>query len=592
MIQLNGRQRINQNQGSYTVLSSAQTRNTVTAATSSMSSGTSASGNPVSKMQGGGANVKDSLMDGIIKLDTETLLGMYLDMYAFDPTVGGAIDLKSILAWSGLKLSGYDEATLDPFYASLERMNIEQLMPEISLDQNVLGTHISTPVYNENVKGFTDIIPHSIANCEIEDTPMYSQDPIITLNVPEEMREFAASTDPYVKSLQKGIPSNILKGLSKEKLRLKSHSTLYLPRETFSSVQTGLSPLMRVLPIWMMEKLLYKGTLTEISRRQKSTLHIQAGDELIEYNDAELNSIVKLFLEAEQDPISSIVATPQNIATQEIRSQGDIWRWTEHFQDFSEMKFRALGINESFLSSDATYANSEAGLVVFLEQLEAERSSVTRRMFYKKLFPAIAVTNNLKKDKQSRTVTAAGGGEVKDSLGLDYKMNDTSNLAIPEIIWDKKLRPQGSQEDLDRLDLLAEKGVPIGLRAIAAAGGYDIDDLARDTTLKEDQELREKIKSYTSSGGDEDDFGEFADVTRSNLLKQANLPYKRGTKLRGLNREFGALGDAVHYGTDGKKHHHMEQTRAKKGQNRNIFATLKNLSDEAHYQQVKHNNSI
>lgn len=81
---------------------------------------------------------------------------------------------------------------------------------------------------------------------------------------------------------------------------------------------------------------------------------------------------------------------------------------------------------------------------------------------------------------------------------------------MPKLIWSKSLEPHGDAEYLDLLDRLEAKGVPVPLRAWAAAGGADLGELIKGA--QDDLEDRKKLEGYRQQiaemgGGGGDDAG-------------------------------------------------------------------------------------
>jgi hypothetical protein len=101
-----------------------------------------------------------------------------------------------------------------------------------------------------------------------------------------------------------------------------------------------------------MEKLLYKGTISEAARRQRSIMHIQAGSDTWRPTTSDLQSLVGLFQEADLDPVNAMIATRNDIQVNEVRQGGDFWKYTDSVDQTASMKMRILGISESFLSGE------------------------------------------------------------------------------------------------------------------------------------------------------------------------------------------------------------------------------------------------
>lgn len=302
-----------------------------------------------------GTNLKSGLLEGIIEESSnQEIQAIYRDIYFHDPIAGAAVDLKANLPWSDFNLIGATEDQLKVFMDTIERLNLKTLHVEMSTDQMVSGAFLGSLVYKNG--GFSDVIPFDYAYAKVTPNPLYSEDPVIQVEVSPELKSFVNSNIPAVKEIHSRLPQDIMTALRTAKeIDLDPLSTIYLPRTSLSTIQTGVSYFRRILPLYLIERVLYRGTLSEVTRRQRSTLHITAGDEDWIPTSEELSEIVGLFQSTEMDPISSVVATRNSIQTQEIRSAGDFFKWTDVADQLSFMKMRALGINESFLSGDASY---------------------------------------------------------------------------------------------------------------------------------------------------------------------------------------------------------------------------------------------
>ena len=247
--------------------------------------GVSASGTSQSVSRLLGADVKASMLSGIIDEEergTRSLQAIYRDIYHHDHLAGAAVDLKASLPWSDFTLIGMGDEETEVFYENIERLNLKDLHFELSVDHMVTGAFVGLLVYDEKVtdKGFADIMTFDYGDCELLQVPLYSRDPIITLNISEEMEKFIKDKSPDAQAARDSMPAEMVSAMESSKIAdLDSLATIYIPRATMSTLQTGVSLYRRILPIWLYERILYRGTLTDATRRQKSTTHIKVGNE-------------------------------------------------------------------------------------------------------------------------------------------------------------------------------------------------------------------------------------------------------------------------------------------------------------------------
>lgn len=509
-----------------------------------------------------GTNLKSGLLEGIIEESSnQEVQAIYRDIYFHDPIAGAAVDLKANLPWSDFNLIGADENQIKVFMDTIERLNLKTLHVEMSTDQMVSGAFLGSLVYKNG--GFSDVIPFDYAYAKVTPNPLYSEDPIIQVEVSPDLKSFVNSSIPAVKEIHSRLPQDIMTALRTAKeIDLDPLSTIYLPRTSLSTIQTGVSYFRRILPLYLIERVLYRGTLSEVTRRQRSTLHITAGDEDWIPTSEELSEIVGLFQSTEMDPISSVVATRNSIQTNEIRSAGDFFKWTDVADQLSFMKMRALGINESFLSGDASYNTMEVAMSTFIEDLRTYRERETRRLYYDKLFPLIAVANNFYKEENKTTATRL-------QTTLMKTLNDTNNLVIPEVHWHKPLQPEADQSYMEILATLEEKGLPVPLRMWAAAGGYNLDKILADQEA--DADISKKVEEYKKVVG--------SNTEEASLRAMAGLQPQHF-----LNRDYGGAQEIVGYTVTGKKKYIHNQKQANEKMNTAAAKALHNLSDPNKFQ--------
>lgn len=534
----------------------------------------------------------DPMMTGVTpQIEQAYFHRLYRDMYYHDPVAGSAVDLISSLPFSEFTLGGIsDNKIANVFAETLERLSLRTLLPEISVDYLVLGAHTSSLLYNKEKKLFTDIMPHAIENLTFENLPFYSQDPIITVKFNEQVQELLKKDTPRMRRIREQIGKTIVDKITSGTLELDPLSTLYIPRKTFSTTDSGTSYFRRILPIYLIEKNLFRGTLVESARRQRGIMHITLGDgDEWQPTVQDLEFITDLFMNADSDPLGAIIATRLGVSTEELRQGGDFWKHGDFADSVLSHKLRALGISEGFLSGDANYNTADTSLTVFIEQMRAYREMLTRKLFYDKLFPLISMLNGY-------TLNAKGKVSIRENLLNEmnpedaiFKLNDGSKLLIPTIHWAKQLKPEGDQAYLEMLNTMAEKGIPVPLRVMAAAGGLNIDDLLRQQdddieTRKKMQEYQKKLEQFQpkdDSGGEDGD----EEATASALIalasdapsgKTRSSVLARGGRVGLLNRDFGELGEVTAASKSGKKKYVHNQRAANEKINLNIVRAMRN----------------
>lgn len=574
----------------------AQTRKEV----KSVSSGGGTSGGNI---QVGGVPLDIDLSPMLEGMDYEAddrqLFNVYRDIYFFDPIGGSYVDLFSTLPFSDVSFSGAKDSVLDPFYEVNERLSLSASMPNITTDLLVTGAFCGSMLYNKERKKFIDMMTHRYDNIEATPFPFMSQDPIFELRVPQDVKRALSKDSRRVDALRKELGAGFVdKMLNESLVELDPVGTIYIPRKTFTYGE-GVSAFRRMLPIWLIEKNLYRGTLIESGRRQRGILHAQLGDgDQWEPSQEEMDFITDLLLNADSDPIGSIITTRLGVNISEFRQGGDFWKITDIWDQTASFKMRLLGISEALLSGEANYDSAATGLTVFIESLRAYRDFVTRKVYYEKVFPLISMMNGYAVGKNGKIMKKSGlmDGSLNEIM---YRLNDGSKLFIPNVHWSKQLRPDIDSSMMENLRAMTELGVPVPLRSIAAAGGFNFDQLLMDQD--EDLALRHKLLSYKKRQQEidkqyqiADDAGgggeSFSSVSRSlshgrgldsalgipNLLgsQSAVLGGNRRPGLKG--RDFGEQSEIYELTKTGKKKHVFRQARANQKANDAIYRSIQN----------------
>lgn len=533
-------------------------------------------GNASMSVMGTGPLATTSLLSGLVP-ENEALLNLYYrDIYYHDSVSGAVVDMISTFPFSDFSLMGVDDkAVLDKYEESVARLNVRSLMPQISLCYLVDGRFVGTLVFNSQEKVFYDIIIHSADTCVVDELPLFSTDPIITVSSNQVLANFMNSSEPQAQMLRQMLGPKLAQALTASRFKLDPLSTLYVARRTLPNREPT-SFLKRVLPIYMIEKMLYRGTLVEAARRQRAMLHITMGDDTWEPTPQEMMSTVLQFQQADLDPLGAVVATRNGVQVAEVRQGGDFWKWTDSADMLTPLKLRAMGTSEAFLSGDSNYSNTETAMSVFMENMDAYRSFQTHKVFDTKVFPIIAVTNGFFRDDNRKNISNA------DKAKLLYKANNHADLLMPTLRWHKTLKAKDETDVFAAMDYMAEKGIPVPLRMIFAACKVDPNDLWQD--LQQDRLIKERLAKVSgvkaeeiAPGGDEggENVGEFAKT-----LLSMTSPRRVGI----ANRDFGELGEVRGETKTGKPKYIINQRKLNASINANIAKAAVKLSSDPKFQ--------
>lgn len=442
--------------------------------------------------------------------DSTNLAYFFRDIYLYDNVAGSCVDIQSVFPFSDFELRGQDEKTLSIFNDALERVSIRELLPQLSVSYLTDGFYAGSLIYDAKRKNFMDILTHDALQCSMSPSPFNNVDPTIRVSTSGPTLRFLESTTEYARQYVESMPSSFVELLHQGNFTLDPVTTLFCGRRSLTD-RAFVSYLHRILPMYLIEKSMYRGTLIEAQRRQRAMSHISAGDDLWTPTNEELMMYIQQFQMAENDPLGGWVSTRNAVQIQDLRPGGDFWKWFDVADIMTPYKLRALGVSEALLSGDSSYAAAESAYSTYLETVNGYRTHLTNVVFYRKFFPLIAVANDLLKDPKKKI------NNVQQFL---FNMSDRNNLKIPQLHWHKDLTAKAEDNMMDLLDKVSEKGVPIPLKMWLAAAGIDKDTLIRDA--KEDLELKaalaKAIPGFNPNAagggteeGDDEEFGDFED---------------------------------------------------------------------------------
>lgn len=509
----------------------------------------------------------DLMLSNIIGEQDKLNVRFYRDIFAFDAVSGSAIELMSNMPFSDFILTGCKEKERIGVYESaIAQLNMRSFLPEVSIDYLVTGAHISTLIYDRESKKFTDTISWKREDCTIDIMPLNNVDPLIMVQPTREWQAVLRGSGELYQRAEKHLKKTLQQSLNMDRAELDPLSTIFLPRKTYSTDLLGTSMYRRILPLYFLEKTLYRGTLVEFARRQRSLLHLALGDDTWEPSPDEMQAITSLFMQADLDPLGPIIATRQGISTNELRQGGDFLKYTDIIEQTGQLKLRALGISESFLSADATYSSQDVALSVFVENLRAYREMLTHKIFTTKLFPSIAAVRGFMKNK--------GETAAQEKIGVQHVMNDHSQYDIPSVHWRKALRPEADSQYLETLGTLKDKGVPIPLAMFAMSGGISMEALIAD--LEEDKKVRERIKAILGDNAPEvsgnPEMGRLAQLLAEDMGR-------KGPAL--LNREFAT--EYFHETPTGKRQYAPRQAEIRDKAYDRLYSTVKEMAKEGEH---------
>lgn len=464
------------------------------------------------------------VLDGFMNLDRRSKNRMFREMFEYDPTSGAAVDMLSTLPFSDFSLIGMnDEKRLSKYVQSVERMRIKTQLPVMATDYFVFGAHISVMNWDEQYKIYDALLPQNIDFLDIQSVPVAGSDPLIKLTFPPEVQQLLKNKDARVKEILDRVPETLQKALnSKAGFDLNPDDLLFIGRSGTSGDFAGFAAFNRLLPVWLIEKALYRGTLDQSWKRQRGILHISMGDPEWTPIEAEYQQVGQWFSNADHDPTGAIVVTRDGVNVNEIRRGDDFWKVNDISDWATKQKLMALGISEGFLAGDGNVTAMENSLSVIIQYFTQFRDLMTREVFYDKNFPTIARENGFFRRQNiavssyerydmgvlglgpdgSRGRLETANGFIREPDGTftaefgakasnEGSYYDRTKYEMPKVHWHNSMKADSTRDYVDLLSTLEEKGVPIPMRMWAAASGMTIRELVEQQ--QSDQRIREQF---------------------------------------------------------------------------------------------------
>jgi len=459
-------------------------------------------------------NLEDgSVVESMIPTDPVLIHMMLRKIYLRDAISGSVVDIYSSLPWGKLyELIGVDDPkVLQMFHDMVEALGVWSELPMISREFQIIGRSMSSLAFNERLGHWDAMVPIDPDNARLTPMPYSGTKPLIDVLASPAWRKFAASTDPRVVSIKETMNPEFLQMLQNSSgyIPLDPLNTLFLARRVNQYDHIGTSLFSRILPAWAYETALWNASLTGVRRRNRSILLLTAGlEDSWEPEEEEIQSLVSLFMQADEDPTGAVVGIRNGVEVSEVRDPTAIWGISQEYEFLSMVKMRALGVSEAYLSGETNVSNMESARTSLGKNISAFRDYMLREIFQRQLFPTFARIHNIRKRTQAELahkIRIGPGPHLSVKAALDIPLDQ---LVMPTLITEDTMRPEQDIAYIELLTMLQEKGLPVPLRIWASSAGYDLDKAM--AMMQEDTVLRKRLEqlgAQAPGGGGGGDMG-------------------------------------------------------------------------------------
>ena len=463
-------------------------------------------------------------VEGQENREANPAIRIYEDIYDNDPVLGLGIDLMAVLPYQGgfaveqgaAKLT---EEELDIYRDNILALDFKRNIPKMERERMIAGRSAAVMLMeldedDNKPPKIADLLFFDSKTVNVKPSPLSRLPPKITGSI---HREFLTGLRAYTQSAEMNVVlerlyGDFLRQVSNGKFEANPTNTLYVINETRPN-SFGVSALRRALPLWFYEKNLFRATLGESVRRVRGVTHMTLGDDTWAPLPEDFNAYVNALQQAAADPISAIYATRPGVSFEDILEGGSFWKVDDLWGTLPTLKCRALGIPESLVSMDGSFA-LEGGIQIVLDLFKDRRdyiySALLRPVLVLVAFMNKFLQDNVPENVRELVQDAEDNHVAYLEFLLRYGHVAEKYLRLPKIRWTKSLDIPVSTDYLDMLDKLAEKGWPVPFRILAAATGFDPYEILNDQN--EDIKLRERFAQYVKetakfATNDDDDGG-------------------------------------------------------------------------------------
>jgi hypothetical protein len=486
------------------------------------------------------------ILDGFIDSQDGVLMRQcQRDMYYHDPICGGCVDIYSSLPFGEFSLTGVPEKEMiNTFLRCAEALRLKTLFPLGTIDQMVDGAMTGAMSFNAKEKIFDKYLPLNLDYVDVYINPFHGEDALLDIKMDQDTPNyvFKKKDDKRVDKIMKEMPATLKEFFTGgQMLKLDPENTVFIPRVPYMShAKMGSSLFRRVMPIWLMEKALMRGTIEQAHRRQRGIMWIQMGGPDYVASIAEMQQMGSDVVLADRDPLGAVLVTRPDVNFQEIREGGNLWKHSDVVDTYVPMKLRAMGFPQALIDGDLSVGGADTLLTVFNRQLRSHRDGQVRSLCYEKIFPIVSIANDYEKEDKFIETSSDMSEDARNNA--DYAMmrelanpngqrvfgrngrfiavadgksalqaiqgKDPSKYYIPTLNWHDSLRPEVQADYLDVLDKLQMHNVPVPIRTYIAAAGITVGDLV--ASMDEDFDLRKvmfnqmkKLKKFMPANPDQ-----------------------------------------------------------------------------------------
>jgi len=406
--------------------------------------------------------------------------------YLYDPIVGGVIDLHAELPHSGAQLFGTeDESVLNTYLDAVDAVDLFNRLPDITREYLKMGEAFPYFRWDDTKGYFNTMVLQNADFIEIEQSMLAEEPDAYYLVADPQLRAILENNDPMYRDVKRKLPMEFVRAIVYgEKLPLPfDEDDLFIGLRKLSSPSEvrGTGIIDRLFRHLIYEDKLLDAQIAIADNFIYPLRMIKLGNDDWIPNAEQLDAFQEILAQKQFDPNFYLIT--HNAVTYESNSlAADVMTLGGEWERIDKIKMLGLGISQTFMTGESTYASAHVGFQTALARYKSIRNLMETQII-RPFFRRIAVKNGfIKRSKR----------ELNGQYRVSKKLEDLTDrdLIIPELDWDKKLTIREDESYLNFLAGLKGK-FPISDSTFMSALGLSYKkELERG---KRDEELKERL---------------------------------------------------------------------------------------------------
>ena len=416
----------------------------------------------------------------------------YRWFYNHDEVTGAVIELHATLPYSKFELELDDPFIKSRYEACVDKTNLFSKFTPVDTEFMLTGESIIHHNWDESSGMWDNVVILDPDYVEVVSSPFIKNGYHIELRPDEELRKLVNSSKPEQIALKKRLPKEILKKVSTGKnIELDPDTVTHIARKTKPTDVRGTSMLSRMLRSYMYEDKLREAQITIADNFIFPLKIFKLGDKNLGWvpNESHQQALAQMLQQASFDPNFALIYH-YGLEVDYVTVADKLMNLNAEWDELTKRKMIGLGVSQSFLNQETSYAAANAGLQVQLSRYKAKRDMLEDMWIIPSIFQEMARRNEwYKRDKREIV------GQYRVARSDDENQR---RLIIPRIVWNKKLSMRDDNAYLTFLNNVYAQGKgPISTITLLQHMGLDLEhELVKKRNQREmEVKIGEKIHS-------------------------------------------------------------------------------------------------